>query len=121
LFSFLVSPHSLFVSDGASAATILQKKAYALSTSEWVTVVLREVREGTEYGQGIRVFRYADRTRALRLGFCKVLFCSFFFFFFASLDVTFRFNLPGALQRSGLQIGQYVAIQGEAKVNDSLG
>jgi len=73
---------------GDRAATILQKKAVALSTKEWITVVLREVREGPEYGHGIRVF---------------------------------RFNLPGALQKSGLHIGQYVAIQGEWDGQQLLG
>jgi flavocytochrome c len=65
---------------GDRAATILQRKPTALSFSNWVTVVLREVRHGEMFGQGSAVL---------------------------------RFNLPGALQSSGLMLGQYVAIRGD--------
>eukprot|EP01127_Copromyxa_protea_P004298 TRINITY_DN14179_c0_g1_i1.p1 TRINITY_DN14179_c0_g1~~TRINITY_DN14179_c0_g1_i1.p1 ORF type:complete len:1161 (-),score=242.46 TRINITY_DN14179_c0_g1_i1:35-3517(-) len=73
---------------GDRAATVLQKQPVALSTSDWTTVVLREVREGPQYGHGIRVF---------------------------------RFNLPGAWQKSGLSVGQYVAIKGEWDGRQLLG
>lgn len=65
---------------GDRAATILQKRKNALSSEEWSTVVLREVREGGIYGTGSRIL---------------------------------RFNLPGALQRTGLFLGQFIGIRGE--------
>ncbi|CAC9543617.1 putative NADH-dependent fumarate reductase [Leishmania infantum JPCM5] len=65
---------------GDRAATILQKKSTGLSTTEWSTVVLREVREGGVYGAGSRVL---------------------------------RFNMPGALQRTGLALGQFIGIRGD--------
>lgn len=57
---------------GDRAATVLQKKKHALSTNDWTTVVLREVREGPQYGHGIRVFRFnlpgAWQLSGLRVG-----------------------------------------------------
>jgi flavocytochrome c len=57
---------------GDRAATVLQKQPCALSTSEWTTVVLREVRVGPQYGHGIRVFRFnlpgAWQMSGLRVG-----------------------------------------------------
>ena len=64
---------------GDRAATIIQKKRFALS-EEWSPVILREIRDGGVYGQGSRVL---------------------------------RFNLPGAMQVSGLRLGQFVSIRGE--------
>lgn len=57
---------------GDRAATVLQKKKNALSPTDWTTVVLREVREGPQYGHGIRVFRFnlpgAWQLSGLRVG-----------------------------------------------------
>ena len=65
---------------GDRAATILQKRANALSTDEWTPVVVSEVRAGDQFGSGSRVL---------------------------------RFNLPGAIQRTGLALGQFIGIRGE--------
>ncbi|KAH9597349.1 FAD-dependent oxidoreductase 2 [Trypanosoma melophagium] len=65
---------------GDRAATILQKRDFALSTEKWTSVVVRESRRSEQFGNGSRVL---------------------------------RFNLPGALQRSGLKLGQFIAIRGE--------
>ena len=65
---------------GDRAATILQPRDNALSSTEWRAVTVREVREGEEFGHGSKII---------------------------------RFNLPGALQKTGLKIGQFVGIRGE--------
>jgi len=57
---------------GDRAATVLQKQTQALSENDWTAVVLREVREGPQYGHGIRVFRFnlpgAAQVSGLKIG-----------------------------------------------------
>lgn len=57
---------------GDRAGTILQQKPTALSTQNWATVVLREVREGEEFGIGSKVLMFnlpgATQTSGLKLG-----------------------------------------------------
>lgn len=64
---------------GDRAGTILQREKYALSSKQWVPVVVREARSGDQFGVGSRVL---------------------------------RFSLPGALQTTGLKVGQFVGIRG---------
>lgn len=57
---------------GDRAATILQKNPHALSATEWSAVILRETREGDEFGHGSRVLRFnlpgATQSSGLKIG-----------------------------------------------------
>ncbi|CUG28369.1 NADH-dependent fumarate reductase, putative [Bodo saltans] len=57
---------------GDRAATILQKKPHALSQDQWSPLILREIREGADFGQGSRILRFnlpgATQNSGLKLG-----------------------------------------------------
>ena len=57
---------------GDRAATILQKSRTALSFTSWSTVVIREIREGGQFGHGTKIIRFnlpgALQAAGLKLG-----------------------------------------------------